>query len=138
VIVEFGLGGGRSYSHLCERFPRHEIFCFDRSDKTHPRSRPPASSLFLGEFTEVLARPALHARFAGAVILAHLDIGSGGPEDEILPEQIIERIHPWLKPRAMVLSDQDLTLDPAWGLRPVDTTGHVQYADRYYVYRRPG
>src|SRR5262249_28378985 len=30
VIVEFGLGHGRSYSHLVARFPGHEVFCFDR------------------------------------------------------------------------------------------------------------
>jgi trans-aconitate methyltransferase len=29
-IVEFGLGRGRSYSHLVARFPDREIYCFDR------------------------------------------------------------------------------------------------------------
>lgn len=136
LIVEFGLGSGRSYSHLLERFPGREIFCFDRSAKTHPRSRPPASHLYLGEITDLLADPALHARFAGGVILAHIDIGSGGPEDEVMPELLVGRMHPWLKPRAVVLSDQDLTLEPAWQLERVDTTGQVEHADRYYVYRR--
>jgi hypothetical protein len=36
----------------------------------------------------------------------------------------------------VVLSDQDLTLEPAWQLERVDTTGQVEHADRYYVYRR--
>lgn len=135
VIVEFGLSTGRSYSHLLERFPGREIFCFDRLDKTHPRSRPPADHLYLGEFTEVLTDPTLHARFAGRVILAHIDIGSGGPEDDEVPELLMDRIHRWLKPRALVLSDQDLTLEPAWQLERVDTTGLVEHADRYYVYR---
>lgn len=136
VIVEFGLSTGRSYSHLLERFPGREILCFDRLDKTHPRSRPPADHLYLGEFTEVLADPTVHARFAGRVILAHIDIGSGGPEDDEVPELLMDRIHRWLKPRALVLSDQDLTLEPAWRLEGVDTTGLVEHADRYYVYRR--
>jgi len=136
VIVEFGLSTGRSYSHFTERFPGREIFCFDRRDMTHPRSRPPADHLYLGEFTDVLADPTVHARFAGRVILAHIDIGSGGPEDDVVPELVMDRIHPWLKPRALVLSDQDLTLEPGWQLERVDTTGLVEYAERYYVYRR--
>lgn len=136
VIVEFGLSTGRSYSHLRERFPDREIFCFDRVDETLPESRPSAGHLFLGEFTEVLADPTIHARFAGRVILAHIDIGRGGPEDGVMPEFVVGRIHRWLKPGALVLSDQDLTLEPAWRLERVDTTGQVEHADRYYFYRR--
>ncbi len=136
VIVEFGLSTGRSYSHLLERFPGREIFCFDRLDKTHPRSRPPAGHLFLGEFTDLLADAALQARFAGRVILAHIDIGSGGPEDEVIPELVMDRIAHWLKPGALVLSDQDLTLQPAWQMERVVTAGEVEHAGRYNVYRR--
>lgn len=136
VIVEFGLSTGRSYSHLMERFPNHEVFCFDRVDITHPRSRPPAGHLFLGEFTDILADPALHTRFAGRVIFAHIDIGSGGPEDDVVPELIINRIHRWLKPGALVLSDQDLSLEPSWQLDRVDTLGEVEHSDRCFVYRR--
>jgi hypothetical protein len=136
VIVEFGLSTGRSYSHLMERFPNHEIFCFDRVDITHPQSRPPADHLFLGEFTDVLADPSLHARFAEHVMLAHIDIGSGGPEDDVMPELILDRIHRWLKPGALVLSDQELSLEPAWQLNRVDTTGQVEHSERCFVYRR--
>ena len=136
VIVEFGLSTGRSYSHILDRFPGREIFCFDRLDKTLPPSRPPADHLYLGEFTEILADPTVHARFAGGVILAHIDIGSGGPEDDEVPELVMERIHRWLKPGALVLSDQDLTLAPPWQLERVDTTGQVTHAELYHVYRR--
>ncbi len=135
-VVEFGLGNGRSYSHLRERFPGHEIFCFDRRDFAPPHSHPPASHFFLGEFADLLGDPALHARFVGKVILAHIDIGSGGPEDEVTPEFLLGRIQRWLKPGAVVLSDQDLTLEPAWQLQPVDPAGQVEHAERYHVYRR--
>lgn len=136
LIVEFGLGTGRSYSHLAWRFPGREIFCFDRRDATHPRSCPPSDHLILGEFVATLADPRLHARFAGRVMLLHLDVGSGGPQDEILPEWLVEQTHEWLAPGAVVLSDQDLTLAPAWRLARVDTGGAVEHAHRYYVYRR--
>jgi len=136
VIVEFGLGNGRSYSHLVERFPDHAVFCFDRRNAAHPSSQPAADHLVLGEFSQVLADPGLHARFRGRVILAHLDLGYGGPEDHVIPEFVVSRIHPWLRPGAVVLSDQELTLEPAWQLAPVDTRAEVAHADRYYVYRR--
>jgi S-adenosylmethionine-dependent methyltransferase len=136
IIVEFGLSTGRSYSHLRERFPTHEIFCFDRVDITHPRSRPPAGHLFLGEIADVLADPTILARFAGRVILANIDIGRGNLEDGVLPELIMNRIHHWLKPGSLVLSDQDLRLDPAWQLDPVETAAEVQHSDRFFVYRR--
>jgi len=138
LIVEVGLGTGRSYSHLAERFPDREIFCFDRRDVAHPRSRPPADHFYIGELAEVLVDPALHRRFAGRVLLLHLDLGSGGPEDETVPEFVVERTRDWLAPGAVVLSDQDLALLPAWGLEPVDTHGQVQHAERYHVYRRHG
>ncbi len=136
VVVEFGLGSGRSYSHLTERFAGHEVFCFDRRDATHPASRPPADHFYRGELATILADPTVHARFTAQVILAHLDLGTGGPEDDVLPEFVIGRIHAWLRARAVVLSDLDLTLDRAWRLERVDTTGQVEHADRYFVYRR--
>lgn len=136
IIVEFGLSTGRSYSHLRERFPDLEIFCFDRVDITHPNSRPAAGHLFLGEITEVLADPAIHPRFAGRVLLAHIDIGRGEHERDTVPEQIMDRTHHWLKPGALVLSDQALFLEPAWRIDPVDTTGQVQHSERFFVYRR--
>ncbi len=136
TLVEFGLSSGRSYSHLVEHFPGREIFCFDRLDKTHPLSRPPADHLILGEFTDLLQNPALQARFAGRVILVHIDIGCGEPVDDWMPEFVLDRMHGWLKPGAVILSDQDLTLAPAWRLDRVDATGQVEYADRFFCYRR--
>jgi len=113
VVVEFGLGTGRSYSHLVERFPGREVFCFDRRDVTHPRSRPPAEHLFLGELADLLGDPAIHARLAGRVALAHLDLGSGGPEDELVISgggarnpALVERLAARVRPRPIVLFDQ--------------------------------
>lgn len=136
VVVEFGLGAGRSYSHLAERFPDREVFCFDRRDVAHPRSRPPADHLLLGELADVLADAGLHARLAGRVALAHLDLGSGGPEDARVPGFVLGRIHDWLVPGALVLSDQELVLGPAWRLARVDTTGQVEHSERYHVFQR--
>ena len=44
-VVEFGLGRGRSYSHLAERFPDREIYAFDRElRRTRAGARPPSAS----------------------------------------------------------------------------------------------
>lgn len=48
------------------------------------------------------------------------------------------RIHGWLAPGALVLSDQPLRLQPSWGLEPVDTSAEVAHAERYFVYARAG
>jgi hypothetical protein len=53
-----------------------------------------------------------------------------------MPELILDRIHRWLKPGALVLSDQELSLEPAWQLNRVDTTGQVEHSERCFVYRR--
>ncbi len=136
LIVEFGLGTGRSYSHLIERFPGREVFCFDRRDVTHPRSRPSPDRLYLGEFADVLADPALQQRFGGRVMLLHVDVGDGSAADQILPTLILTRTRDWLVPGAVVLSDQELALEPPWDLERVDTRREVTHARRYFVYRR--
>ena len=133
-IVEFGLGHGRSYSHLAERFPEHAVYCFDRRDVTPPGWGPPPERLVLGELGEVLGDPAVHARFAGRVILAHMDLASGPDDDARLHHFVVGRVVAWLAPGGWLLSDRALTLDPAWRLEPVDTAVRVQHPDRYYAY----
>jgi S-adenosyl-L-methionine methyltransferase len=136
IIVEFGLGQGRSYSHLFERFPRHEVVCFDRRDVTPPGWGPPPERLVLGELEEVLADPTVRRRFAGRVLLAHLDLGSGVLEDAQIHHVVAGRIHDWLAPGAWLLSDRPLVLDPAWRLHPLDGRDGVTHAERYFPYAR--
>ena len=74
-IFELGLGNGRTYDHLRERFPHREIFVFERKVSAHPDCIPDDDHLFLGDALEWL--PAVTERFHGEVALAHADIGSG-------------------------------------------------------------
>jgi trans-aconitate methyltransferase len=68
-IVEFGLGRGRSYSHLVERFPGREIYCFDRQHAMDPGGpRPPATHLILGDLAVVLATRRSRRGFRGQVV----------------------------------------------------------------------
>ena len=39
-VLEFGLGNGRTYDHLRQRFPDREIFVFERQPRPIPTSCP--------------------------------------------------------------------------------------------------
>jgi hypothetical protein len=137
VVLEIGLGKGRSYSHLVARFPGCEILCFDRRDHTHPGWGPPPGRLVLGELRETLRAPALGTRLAGRVILAHLDLARGDSPDVALHALVVETIAPWLQPGAWVLSDRPLPLVPDWRLEPVAPIPATAHAHRFHRYVRP-
>src|SRR5690554_4093225 len=68
-IVELGLGNGRTFDHLRERFPGRRIIAFDRAFAAHLASAPEPGDLVLGEIRETAAR------FAGlGAALVHADI----------------------------------------------------------------
>jgi hypothetical protein len=138
AIVEFGLGQGRSYSHLVARFPGREVFCFDRQDATPPGWAPPADHLYLGELHDVLRDPALHDRFAGRVVVAHLDLARGDSPDSRVHHFVVGQVHGWLRGGGFVLSDRPLQLEPSWGLEPLAAGEESWPPDRprFYSYRR--
>jgi hypothetical protein len=71
LILELGLGNGRTYDHLREKFTTQRIVVFDRSAHTHPASMPLEEDIVLGEISETIKR------FAGTgAALAHVDIGT--------------------------------------------------------------
>lgn len=72
MVLEIGLGNGRTYSHLRELFPDRRIVAFDRALRAHSGSTPAPDDLILGEIDQT-ARA-----FAGqGAALVHADIGSG-------------------------------------------------------------
>lgn len=131
VVLELGLGNGRTYDHLRSRLgATRAIHAFDRQLAAHPACVPPAGHLLLGELTETL--PAFAARGL-EVVLAHADLGSGDPA-------ATAALARWLGPMlaaivardGIVLSDQRLE---AAGLREEPLPPGVP-GDRYFVYRR--
>ena len=135
-IVEFGLGRGRSYAHLAERFPDREIYCFDRERATNPGWGPPPERVVLGDLATVLADPAVRARFDQRVILAHLDLAWGDSTDTRLHRLVIDQTRDWLLPGAWVLSDRAVALEPGWGLVSLPASDEVGYAHRFHRYER--
>ena len=132
VIVELGLGNGRTYHHLRELFPDREIFVFERQLAAHSECVPDDEHLVLGDIGETLAHA--QARLSGRVALAHADLGSGDAMvDAALSVLIRALLTPLMCSRALVLSDQPLK--PAgWQTLPLPE-GVV--SGRYQILRVP-
>jgi trans-aconitate methyltransferase len=130
-VLELGLGNGRTYDHLRERFPGRPIFVFDRQVAAHPDCIPPADQLRLGDFRETL--PAYAAEGQPPAALIHADIGSG---DKAASMQLAADLAPsWariLAPGGFLASDQPIEL-PLW--TPVPLPPGVD-AGRYHLYCR--
>ena len=127
-VFELGLGNGRTYDHLRERFPEREIFVFEMKISAHPSCIPDEAHLFLGNVLEEL--PAVTERFRGSVALVHADIGSGVTEDNRrLAAALSPLLPPLLTSGALVVSDQEMTLP---GATPLDLPDGVA-PGRYHM-----
>lgn len=129
VVLELGLGNGRTYDHLRERLGgAREIYAFDRALAAHPACVPPQGRLLLGELRETLPRFA-----GGPVALAHADLGSGHAQaSAALARWLGPSLAPLMSEGGIVLSDQALA-DPR--LAPLALPAQIP-EDRYFAYRR--
>lgn len=130
VVLELGLGNGRTYDHLRELFPGREILVFERQVAAHVDCRPDPDQLILGDVSETL--PQARSRWEHKVVLAHADLGSGNPEvDEALAKIVSATLPQLMMPGGLVLSDQDLSAGDwcAVALPPSVEPG------RYYLFR---
>ena len=131
VVLELGLGNGRTYDHLRSLFPGREIYVCERAVAAHPDCVPPPDRLILGDMRETL--PAVHARLGGRVALAHLDVGTGdAAANQILAAELMPLIMPLLCAGGVMVSDPPLDraefemLPLPDGIAP----------GRYHLYRR--
>jgi len=128
LVLELGLGNGRTYDHLREALPDREIFVFERDVRAHPDCIPDADHLFLGDIRETLTQAA--ARIGGRAILVHSDIGTGVPARNAALASTISQLLPGLlAPGAVIISDQELSLADADILDPPDGVE----AGRYFL-----
>lgn len=129
VVLEFGLGNGRTYDHLREILPAREIYVFERAVAAHPDCVPPPERLFLGDVGDTLPRAA--AALGGRAVLVHSDIGTGdGTYNRAVAALLAEGLPPLLAPGAVLVSDQTLPLPPdrAETLPPPDGVPPGRYA----------
>jgi hypothetical protein len=131
LILEVGLGNGRTYDHLRAKLPGRDIYAFDRANNANPASLPPPDRLVLGEFADAL--PAFARQHPGQAVLIHADAGLGDPAANVVQvRQVAAMIPPLAASGAIILSDQrfehpDLLLQDA----PVTIP-----KNRYYVFIR--
>jgi hypothetical protein len=123
VVLEFGLGNGRTYDHLRAICPKREIFVFDRQVAAHPDCIPPKDHMFVGDFADTL--PLALQRLGPAAILAHADLGSGDKAaSEALAQIVTPRIRALMRPGGVLVSDQAMmgsgfqALDLPAGVKP--------------------
>lgn len=137
VVWELGLGNGRTYDHLRDRFPGRDIVVFDRQVIAHPDCIPPADMVRLGDFAATV--PAEVARSRGAVVAVHADIGNGDvAASRALGRTLAPLIVQALVPGGYLVGDQpmdDAALEP---IALADIGGAELPPDTYFVYRRRG
>lgn len=130
IVLEFGLGNGRTYDHLRSRLPHRDIYVFERHVAAHPDCVPDAGHLFEGDFFDTL--PDAIGRLGANVVLAHCDIGSGDKaESQARADALGPAIAPLLAPGAIVVSDQDMATAGWESLSLPNGVG----AGRYFMYR---
>jgi hypothetical protein len=132
LVIELGLGNGRTYDHLRHRLPGHRIVVFERAVAAHPDCVPPEDSLILGDVRETL--PAFLARGnEGAAVLIHGDIGTGdGPESDALAAHLSPTVEALLAAGGLLIADRPYDLP---GCRDVSGAAGVSEG-RYFAYRR--
>ena len=112
LVLELGLGNGRTYDHLRERLPEREIYVFERRVAAHPDCIPPDDRLILGDVQETL--PGALDRFRGQVALVHADVGTGDVEtNRVLAAAISAVIGDFLAPGGYLVCDQQISFDDA-------------------------
>lgn len=104
VVLELGLGNGRTYDHLRSLFPNRDIYVCERQVAAHPDCVPPTEMLILGDMLATL--PELRERLGGRVTLVHFDAGTGDRAANLaLAAELTPNIVPLLCPGAVVVTD---------------------------------
>ncbi len=128
MVLELGLGNGRTYSHLRELFAARRIVAFDRVLGAHASSVPDRKDLVLGEIRDTASD------FAGCeAALVHADIGTGyADKDAITLTWLPGLVASVLTEGGIAISG--LPLDHP-DLRALALPPGIA-ADRYFLYRR--
>jgi hypothetical protein len=134
LVLELGLGNGRTYDHLRDRLPGREIYVFERSPSAHPDCYPPEGYLIIGDLFDTLP-PFIERHGRGSAALIHIDIGSGDEEaNRSLALRLSPLLEGLLQPGGLLLGDRAFDMKTC---RDISSETGVSKG-RYFVYRREG
>lgn len=132
VILELGLGNGRTYDHLREIMPDREIFVFERQVNAQKESIPDGDHLIVGEARETLRY--CGPRIGGKAALIHNDLGTGDPTANLaMSAWLSPLVEEHLVPGGFVVSGFALEL-PGYAVVPLPEGVRE---GRYHIYRKP-
>ena len=130
VVLEVGLGKGRTFDHLRRLFSKREFFAFDREVHAPADAVPDEQHLFLGDFRHTLKTTVYRLGCSAALI--HADIGS---EDKARDRALALAITPFIvqlaQPGGYVLSDRALVAKELVPQSLPQTVGNFPY----FIYR---
>ncbi|MBP2302162.1 class I SAM-dependent methyltransferase [Azospirillum picis] len=125
MVLEIGLGKGRTFDHLRRLFPPWDILVFDMWVRVPPELTPEEDRLFVGDFQQTL--PAAAGRFGRCARLAHADFGStDGGHDARQAAWLAPLIGAMMRPGGIVLSDRPLD-QPGWTAVDLPVRGRWTY-----------
>ena len=130
IVVELGLGKGRTFDHLRERLPGRDIYVFDRGLFCEVELAPPPAFRVFGDITETL--PDFCRRFAGRAALIHSDIGTRHREADMpLVDFVADHLAVLIRKDGVIASDRPMD-GKEWVALP--WAGEMTRFP-YYVYR---
>ena len=107
VVLEFGLGNGRTYDHLSSLFAKSDIYVFDRHVKAHEDCIPDDEHMIIGDFLESLQNVA--KKFEGRAKFVHCDVGSGDKAASMsLAQKVGDLLDGLIQKGGIVVSDQPI------------------------------
>src|SRR3546814_11458431 len=115
-----------------KRCPWRVFFVCDRRIAAHVDCVPDAEHFFEGAVEDTLDQ--VHGRFAGRVVLAHADLGSGQPARDACTAAMLSSKLAWfMAPGGLIAPDQDLSLPEAESL----ALPAAHQPGRYFPIRSP-
>jgi S-adenosyl-L-methionine methyltransferase len=131
IVLELGLGHGRTFDHLRRHLYDRDIYVFDLENAAYEDCQPDPRFLMLGNIEHTL--PNLYKDHTGKVALANSDIGSFSPESSRINAAMIARVLPPLIMKGgFVMSDCLLHMQ-GFETLPLPEAAP---AGSYYLYRR--
>lgn len=131
VVLEFGLGNGRTYDHLSDLFDKSDIYVFDRHVKAHEECIPDEDHMIIGDFLDSLQE--VSKKFEGLAKLVHCDVGSGDKAASMsLAQKVGDKLDGLIQKGGIVVSDQPID-KPNW--EPLSLPAGIAEG-RIYLYRQ--